>query len=323
MTNQARPLPPPLGEVFRVADARRAGVTSGRLQGRDLERPFHGIRWVADDSPVDPDLSIDEIAREAERRRIRAYSECMGADTFLAGRSAAVHWQTRIGPGDRLIIGVLAPHRARRGAGVHGVKVAPHLAEIREHKGIRVTSPASTWAMLADELSLRELVALGDELVRIPRGPGGALRPADRLATPDELRAAVEAGRRRSISKLREAMTLVREGSSSPLETEYRLDASEGGLPDAELDVEIRTAHGVLLGISEFVYWEQRLAVEVEGDHHRTNRTQWNRDIDKYAAYAAEGWEVVRLTSAHVLRAHRAVGIVRAALIRRGWKPAP
>ena len=72
------------------------------------------------------------------------------------------------------------------------------------------------------------------------------------------------------------------------------------------------------IGITEFVYRRQRVVVEVEGDHHRTSRAQWNRDIDKYAAYAAEGWEVVRLTSRHV-RGGQATPIVSQVLRRRGW----
>ena len=86
-------------------------------------------------------------------------------------------------------------------------------------------------------------------------------------------------------------------------------------MPPADLDVEIRDASGRLLGISEFAYRERRVVVEIEGDHHRTSRAQWNRDLDKYAAYAAAGWEVVRVTSHH-LRQGRAVALVSAALER-------
>lgn len=61
-----------------------------------------------------------------------------------------------------------------------------------------------------------------------------------------------------------------------------------------------------------------------QGDHHRTARQQWNRDIEKYAAYASHGWEVVRLTSAHIRGWQpRGVEVVRATLLRRGWRPEP
>jgi hypothetical protein len=108
----------------------------------------------------------------------------------------------------------------------------------------------------------------------------------------------------------------------SPLETDFRLGASAVGLPEPDLDVEIRDHAGHRLGISDAVYPAYRTVVEVEGDHHRTARSQWNRDIEKYAAYSTEGWEVVRLTAQHI-RGPRpeAAGIVRAVLLRRGWRP--
>ncbi len=146
--------------------------------------------------------------------------------------------------------------------------------------------------------------------------------PRNRMCTIDDLARMVAAGRRRGIGRLQEALPLVRVGSASTLETEFRLDAAAAGLPTAELDVEIRDDRGALLGITEIVYPLYRTVVEIEGDHHRTDRKQWNRDIDKYAAYAAQGWEVVRLTSAHIRGAERSgVSLVRSVLQRRGWRP--
>ncbi|MGK3951547.1 DUF559 domain-containing protein [Microbacterium sp. I2] len=322
MSARPSPLPGGLGNAFSVADARARGVSSGRLQASDLDAPFHGVRQTLEVPKAD--LSVHDAARRSEQRRIQAYATAMRPHAFLAGRTAAVHLGLSIDPDTRLEIGVLAPARAPRARGVRGVKVAPHLANIRVHAGVRTTDAASTWAMLGSELSVRELVALGDQIVRIPRDRRGGLVPRDRLATIDELTTSVSAGRRRGIGRLADALPLIRVGSSSPLETDFRLDAEAAGLPRPELDVEIRDRRGVLLGITEFVFRKYRTVVEIEGDQHRTDRKQWNRDIEKYAAYATEGWEVVRLTSAHVRSAdHRGVSIVRSVLQRRGWRPAP
>jgi hypothetical protein len=246
----------------------------------------------------------------------------MTSRMFFAGRTAAVLQGAPIDPGPELVVGVFAPARAPRCSGVRGIKVTPSLANLRTQDGVRMTTPATTWAMLAAELSVRELVTLGDSFVRIPRDSRGTLQPRLRLATISQLERAASAGRRVGVAKLRQALVLIRVGSASPLETELRLDAAAAGLPQPDLDVEIRDGRGLLLGISEVVYPNLKVAVEVEGDHHRTDRTQWHRDIDKYAAYAAEGWEVVRLTSAHIRGDNpRAVAIVRAALVRHGWVP--
>ncbi len=191
-----------------------------------------------------------------------------------------------------------------------------------EVEGVRASDPASTWALLAAEMSMHELVRIGDAIVREPRGTGGFRHPGGALASIDDLRRATDAGRRRGIARMRAALTLIRVGSSSPLETDFRLLAERAGLPEPSLDVEIRDEWGRLLGITEIAYPEFRVLVEIEGDHHRTSRRQWNRDIEKYAAYVAEGYEVVRLTAAHIRGAVPvAARIVREVLTRRGWRP--
>jgi len=301
-------------------------VPHGRLRAKDLDRPFYGVRArpsepTAEDGQDEP-LTSWQVAREDEKARARAFATSMRPHMFFAGRTAAVLQGAPIDPGSRIVVGVFAPARAPRAAGVQGIKVASNLAFVHTYEHLRVTSPASTWAMLGAQLSTRELVTVGDWAVRIPRDMRGRAQPDGQLATVEQLERAVHAGRRVGIARLRDALSMIRVGSASPLETEFRLDAAFAGLPEPGLDVEIRDAAGTLLGITELVYADQRVAVEIEGDHHRRSRAQWERDIDKYAAYAAEGWEVVRLTSKHI-RGSRptAVAIVRAALVRRGWTP--
>ncbi|MGN6271636.1 MAG: hypothetical protein ACTHMQ_00950 [Protaetiibacter sp.] len=94
------------------------------------------------------------------------------------------------------------------------------------------------------------------------------------------------------------------------------------GLPEPELDAGIRNGYGRLLGIADGRYRGYRVLIEVEGDHHRTDRPQWARDIEKHAAYAAEGHETVRLTGIQI-RQHpeQGVALIRNALIRGGWLP--
>ena len=44
--------------------------------------------------------------------------------------------------------------------------------------------------------------------------------------------------------------------------------------------------------------WEDAMiAAEYDGDHHRTNRRQFNRDIARSEALTAMGWILVRVTS--------------------------
>lgn len=309
-------LPDDIGEVFRVAEARAAGVTRGRLGARDLDAPFHGVR-VRHRPPRDADdgpLARDRVERALILDRARAYARVAPEGAFFAGRTAAVlHGCPVTHPQDALEVGVLAPGRAPRARGIHGLRVAEHLVTVGQLSGLRVVSAASAWAMLGRTSSVRELIIAGDALVTTPRGPGGRRMPHRRLCTLDQLRAATDAGPRRGVARLRAALPHIRAGAMSPPESELRLDLVAAGLPEPMLDVEIRDDDGRLLGITELVYPQPRVAIEVEGDHHRTSKRQWDRDLEKYAAYTAAGWLVVRVTVAQV-RSRRAVTLVTRAL---------
>lgn len=328
MPTPPAPLPDGLGTAFGYARAVELGVTPRRLRAKDLDTPFRGVRQKNGSDVPSPDggtvdagpLARQEAQREDIRRRARAYREIMVPQALFAGRTAAVLLGAWIDHGDQLEVAVVSRSRAPRRHGIQGIKVQADLVECGEFEGFRVSSPASTWAMLGRELDVRALVVLGDSMVRVPRDARGAPLPTSRLATIDQLREAANAGRRRGAPRLRDALSLIRVGSGSPLETDFRLLAAEQGLPEPELDVEIR-AEGRLLGIADAVYRPFRTIVEVEGDHHRVTRAQWNRDIEKHAAYVAAGWEIVRLTSAHIRGAHpRAGAMVRSTLVRRGWR---
>lgn len=268
-------------------------------------------------------LAIDRAQQAAVEQAVRAYLLVMPAHAFICGRTAAILWGAPLAAGPDIDVGVLAPARAIRRAGVRGRKLAPHLVGVVDG-GCRISSPASTWAMLGAELGIRDLVRVGDAFVRVPRDASGMPRPADRLATIDQLGGAASAGRRVGAAKLARALQLIRVGAMSPLETDMRLELREARLPEPVLDVEIRGERGALLGIADAAYLDERVLIEVEGDHHRTDRAQWNRDIEKHRAYVAAGWDVVRLTGWHIRSDRpRAPALVRDALVRRGWDGGP
>jgi hypothetical protein len=319
-------LPAALDDSFSYSLARQAGVSARRLRARDLDAPFYGVRRRRADAPPgradDAPLARDRAMRARVIRDARSYAAVMSPGAFFAGRTAAVLLGLPAPHGAELEVGVFAPRRAPRGRGIRGRALNAAYVDVQVRDDLRVASPASAWTMLGSEISERDLVRLGDAIVRVPRDDRGVPRPEWRLATLDELRAAVDIGRRPGTARLRRALARVRVGSMSPLETDVRLNAEDAGLPEPELDVEIRSVGGRLRGIADMRYPRFRVLIEVEGDHHRTDRRQWARDIEKQAAYAAEGYETVRLTGIQV-RQHpeRGVTLVRDALLRGGWVP--
>lgn len=335
MPRRLQPLPAALGTEFSVAAARLAGVGVSRMLAPDLRRPFRGVRMV-----LAPPASIDAtdesaLAREARvlraeiRRLARALSTTARAGWFFSHVTAAVLWDVPVPIrllrrcAERIDVAVPGAQRAPRGRGVRGHQLSEDLVMVRQCDGLAVASPASVWAQLAPELTVEELIELGDAIVYIPRRRGMQRgTTADALGTVDQLATALVAGRRVGAARLREALPHIRVGAASPGETRIRLAVIAAGLPEPTLDHDVFARDGSAIGFTELAHPRYRLLHEYEGDHHRVDRTQWNRDIDKHAACVAAGWEVTRLTAAHVYPSTApAVARVRDALIRAGWRP--
>lgn len=322
-------LPSALGVRFNVGSGREAGLTRGRMRAKDLDRPFHGARRTVADIAAEQDeitrdtepLALTRTSKRLMRSKALSYLQVAASGSFICGASSAVLRGYPVDSPDKLDVAVFAPRRAPKGRGVKGRTIRPHLVVIDELDGIPTSSPASTWAMLGRDLSVRKLIILGDAMVRIPRDDHGIPHPERAGATIEQLQAVIDAGSRPGLKKLRTALDRIRVGCSSPLETDYRLDSEDAGLPEPELDVDICDDRGRRLGISEFAYRQYRVVVEIEGDHHRSSKQQWNRDLQKYRDYANAGWEVVRLTALDIRTRKTAARIVREVLMRRGWRP--
>jgi hypothetical protein len=178
-----------------------------------------------------------------------------------------------------------------------------------------VVTALDAWCQLAAELTIRELVVMGDGLVR-RRHP---------LATLAELDAAVSrhAGRR-GHRKLVAALGSVWPRTDSPAETELRLDLVESGLPEPEVNVDILDSSGRLIAIGDLVYRRYRVIVEYDGDHHRRDPVQYARDIDRLDDLAGAGWRVVRFNRSHRgIRRRQRLERAREALLTAGWTPTP
>lgn len=340
------PLPDELGREFSVRDAQRAGVSARRLRHSRLLAPFRGARMLAIPIANRPDGDESARAREAREltaevlRLASAYACIMPDGAFFSHVTAAVIWGLPVpirllrtavrhvhrdgsGVSPRGIdVAVLGHRRASKARGVRGHQLSGAQTSVRTANGVRVSSPASTWAMLADELTTDELIEMGDAIVYIPRHRGMRRGTEDdALATLEQLHAAASAPRRRHREKLLGARELIRVGAASPFETRIRVACVRAGLPEPELDYDVIAADGTPIGFTEIAFPDQRLLVEGEGDHHRTDRKQWYRDVEKHTACEDAGWRVLRLVSTHAYPSTRpAVQRISTALRQAGWR---
>ena len=133
-----------------------------------------------------------------------------------------------------------------------------------------VSGPERTWLDLASLLTLRELVAAGDFLVR--RGAP--------LTTIDVLRDAfARYPGRPGRPLIRAALPLLDAGAESPRESWLRIMLIEAGFPAFETNQNIVDENGNFVARVDLVSRRHRIVVEYEGDHHRSDPVQWQRDV--------------------------------------------
>lgn len=272
------PLPETLSRApFTVYQSRALGVTAKRLRAKDLS---DGGRLIY--VPAGRPLQVIERARVLTAATPGAW---------VSHETAAVITDLGLPPwlGDCASIHLSKPHelpRVRRSGVIgHRVRIIP--GELADVDGIPVTAPPRTWLDLAAALPLNYLVALGDQLIRMPR-PGLELRSAP-YAYKDGLRLLIrQHPNMKGVEKARLALEEMRVGADSFPETFLRLALLDAGLPEPELQVRLDPDND-RSPAADIGYRRHRMAMQYDGAHHRT-REQQSRDNRRDAAFVNAGW---------------------------------
>lgn len=181
--------------------------------------------------------------------------------------------------------------RARGGlVVVHRPSAAPTI----RLDGITMSHPLVALQELAPRLGPVDLVVCLDALAADRHGT----RERMRITEIDEFLGTMSG---RGAPALRRALPTVRERSWSPMETRLRLLLLDRGYPEPELNVEVRdpvTGNDYVLDLA---YPADRIAIEYDGDEHRTNRRRWHDDLQKNVALQRMGWSLHRVTMADYL----------------------
>ena len=80
------------------------------------------------------------------------------------------------------------------------------------------------------------------------------------------------------------------------MESRLRMLLIEAGFTRFRSNLDINTGSGRFIARADLVDMERRLIIEYEGDHHRTDATQWHRDVRRTADLEDAGWRVLRVT---------------------------
>jgi hypothetical protein len=158
--------------------------------------------------------------------------------------------------------------------------------EIQISTGMPVTTTARTALDLACRYPVGKAVAAIDALARATD-----LKVADVETLVDRYRG------RRGIRRARIALSLVDPGAESPRETWLRLLLIRAGFPAPQTQIPVYDEYCQLVAVLDMGWEHLKLAVEYDGDHHWTNRRQFNKDVRRVEALTDLGWIGVRVTA--------------------------
>jgi hypothetical protein len=113
------------------------------------------------------------------------------------------------------------------------------------------------------------------------------------------------------VRRCQTALSLMDGGAQSPKETWLRLVLIDAGFPRPV--TQIRVTDGRLVAYLDLGWEEPMVALEYDGDHHRTDRPQYVKDIRRAEMVDRQGWTVIKVIKEDrpnfiIARAHYALG---------------
>ncbi len=152
--------------------------------------------------------------------------------------------------------------------------------------GIPVTSPTRTALDLGCWYPTTSGVAAIDSLARA----------TDIKVADVELLAQRYPGRR-GIARARLAISLFDPGAQSPKETWLRLVLVQAGLPRPQTQIPVFDEFGSAIAYLDMGWEDVKVAVEYDGDQHRSDRSQYNWDIRRLERLQHRGWILIRVVA--------------------------
>jgi hypothetical protein len=283
---------------FTRRQALTAGLTDAMLRGPRFRRLYRNA-YIRSDVVVWPTLYVE------------AALLLHPASAFVSHHSAARLYGLPVPDSHQVHVSVFEKADRRRRDGIRHHLATPETA-VTTHLGHRVSSPTQLFLEMAGCLHLVDLVVLGDAMVR--RG----------LVTLHRLRQAAADSAMRGSRLARRAVSFVREGVDSPMESRLRMLLVLAGLPEPEVNVVVRRADGSVMLRLDLAYPHLKLVVEYDGQQHRQDLDQWARDISRADWFDDGEWRVIKVISRGVFRRpDETIRRVHRALVSRGCADLP
>lgn len=284
---------------FRASEAIRAGrITRGRVAGPSVERLFPDVHALTTQV-----AAKDDLAGRAREAALYVH----GAPPVVGGYAAAELLGASCGPRTAPVDLVVGRRRVRPRPGLRLHQDVLRPGEVEAVDGVLVTSARRTsWDLVRTlEDPVERVVAL-DALARV-----GRFEPSALLVVGESR------PRARGWRRVPEAVARSDPRAGSPPETRMRLSLAGEGVPAGVPQVEVFDAEGWFVGRVDLGWEEVKVAAEYQGDHHRADREQWQRDQARFAALASAGWLVLPCTALDLRFPHAFAARLMAALSAR------
>jgi hypothetical protein len=282
------------GEPFIGSEALASGALS-RHQLRSRYRAVFPNVYVSNDAQ----LSL-------ERRVFAAWLWSGRTATIVGAAAAALHGAKWIPDAVPIELNQANTHPPR---GVLTRRDALLEGETQVMDGRAVTTPERTAFDIGRHGAIRSAVVRLDALAR-----------ATGFKADDVLRIAKCHPYSPGLRRLEAALELLDTGAQSPRESYLRLLLIDAGLPRPQTQIPVLGVDGIPVAYLDLGWEEYLVAVEYGGDHHRTDRRQYVKDIRRQEMLERMGWIVVRVVAedgpASIL--HRVRAALAASTVRQG-----
>ena len=272
--------PLPLDDVpapFRVRDGLQNGLTRKHLRSaREWDAPFRGIR-----APVGS--SADLASRCRALATVLDEGTAFSHTTALRLLGVEVPW-TLADDADIHVVTQRQESRVDR-PGVVAHRSRQSFLETTTVDGLLVTSPAQTFVHVGTMLRMPDdVVVLGDAMMRRKH----ALTTTAALTDIAERTFKIK-----GIAQVREQIRSMRPGTDSSTETRTRLALVDANLPCPQVNEIVRDPDGRYVKRVDLLYPQYKIAIEYDGDQHRTDPAQWRDDIRRRRLLEDLGWIVI------------------------------
>jgi hypothetical protein len=253
----------------------REALASGAMNRHQLRTRFQAIC---------PGVYLSQQSAPSLQDRIHAAWLWSRREGIVAGLAASALHGAKWIDDDVPVELIHSNPRAPRGVRTRRDTLLPDEVELK--RSLRVTTTARTAFDIGRRERLDDAVAHLDSLMRVTQ-----------LKVSDIEALAERHPRARNLRQLESVLKLVDPGAQSPKESSLRLLLTRAGLPRPQTQIPVMGKDEWPIAYLDMGWPDLMVAVEYDGDQHRTDRRQYLKDIRRYEILEQLGWIIVRVVA--------------------------